>query len=88
MLIGRASLGAWVLYLAAQVALEIQKFSLSGREFKYRIVVIIEKEVSPILTTPDKAHVFVFALAMPPSENSVCGEFMGVDSGVNDTPAA
>src|SRR5215472_1828176 len=87
-LIGRASLRAWVSYLAAQVALEIQKFSLSRCEFKYRIVVIVEKEVSPILTTPDESHVFISSLAVSPSENSVCGEFMGVDPSVNDTPAA
>ena len=41
-LIDGASLGAWVLYLAAQVALEIQKLSLSRCEFKSRIVVIVE----------------------------------------------
>jgi len=66
-LIGGTSLGAWVSYAAAQVALKIQTFSLSGCEFKYRIVVIIEKEVSPILATPDKAHVFISTLAMSPS---------------------
>ena len=67
MVIGGASLGAGVSYAAAQVALEIQKFSLSRCEFKYRIVVIVEKEVSPVLATPDEAHVFISTLGVSPS---------------------